>query len=98
MSALVLSAAEQRIFRAVVAEADRQDMPVTHRQVQMLARVAARAAVEPRPADREAPGPKGREKAPGGRSERRRALADGATRPGAATEAPGAVSVVRGVA
>jgi DNA-binding NarL/FixJ family response regulator len=49
MPGMVLTAAEAVIFRALISTADEQDMPLTHRQVQTLARVAARAAAQPRP-------------------------------------------------
>lgn len=54
---LVLSAAEKVIFRALNETADLHELPLTHRQVQLLARVAAKAAKQSRPPDL---GPTGR--------------------------------------
>lgn len=63
MSSLVLTAVEQRVYRALVELADRLDLPVTHRQVAAMARVAARAAKQPRPKDTEGTGRKRTRKA-----------------------------------
>lgn len=74
MSILVLSAAEQRVYRALLKLADQLDLPLTHRQVAAMARIATRAANKPRPKDTESAGRKPARKAavrpPAGRKPR----------------------------
>lgn len=102
MSALVLSATEQRVYRALLQVADQLDLQVTHRQVQSMARVAARAAKEPRPKDGEPRGTTGGRKAarkpPERPSGRRTPLRESTETPEASCGAPGAVSAIRGAA
>lgn len=98
MSALVLTATEQRVYRALVELADRLDLQVSHRQVQSMARVAARAAKEPRPSDREPQGRRAAQKPPEGPSERRTPVRESSATSGGVSGAPGAVSAIRGAA
>lgn len=48
---MTVTATEMRIRRAIAALADREELPITHRQVALIAAVAARASGVGRPAD-----------------------------------------------
>lgn len=98
MSALVLTATERRVYRALVELANRLDLQVTHRQVAAMARVAARAAKQSRPKDTEGSGRKPARKAAVRPPKRRTPARESSASSEGATEAPGAVSAIRGAA
>lgn len=93
-----ITAVEMRIRRALLEHADAADLDVTYRQVLRMAKIAARAAKEPRPKDAEGSGRRALQKPPERPSGRRNPLRGSTATSESATGAPGAVSAIRGAA